>query len=80
MFLNGYMGNDNVCIQEDDAVSCITAFDFLVVTQETGMFDLDGVLGLAPNTTGNGPSFFKTLFGQHVTVSPVISIQLGTTS
>jgi len=44
------------------------------------MINLDGILGLAPNTTANGPSFFKTLFGQHVTVSPIISIQLGTTS
>jgi hypothetical protein len=61
MNLTGFMSRDKVCIEQDDENSCVSDFDFFQITNQTNLGDLDGVLGLAPPTTTNGPSFMSAL-------------------
>lgn len=61
MTLTGSLGNDKVCISNDDDESCVSDFDFFLITSQEGLNELDGVLGLAPPTAANGPSFMYAL-------------------
>ena len=59
----GYMLEDNVCLSDSEAGStCATAFPLFVIDRQTNMNDeIDGVLGLGPKGSGNGPSFVSYL-------------------
>jgi hypothetical protein len=59
--LAGFMGRDQVCIESDNENSCVEDFDFFQITSQDNLGELDGVLGLAPPTPANGPSFVTAL-------------------
>lgn len=62
--LTGYMGSDQVCLSED---MCVQGFDFFVITNQSGLTDYDGILGLSPpDESQNGPSYMKQLYKQGV--------------
>jgi len=39
----------------------VTGFNFMGITSQTGLDYEDGILGLSPDDTKNGPSFVATL-------------------
>jgi hypothetical protein len=58
--LNGEILSDDVCI--DPALRfCATNFTFFGITNQSGLEDLDGILGLSPIAAQNGPSFMGAL-------------------
>jgi hypothetical protein len=59
----GYMIEDYVCLSDyQGGTTCAAEFPFFVVTNEVGMIDdIDGILGLGPPSTNNGPSYVKYL-------------------
>jgi len=61
--LTGYMMRDNACMNPDYTDTCNSEFKFFYVTSETGLSNLDGVLGMGPNVSGegNGPSYMGSL-------------------
>lgn len=70
------MGLDKVCLLSDNDKSCVTQ-DFFLITQATGLGEVDGILGLAPPTVYNGPSFFQSLDLENYDMWNIISMQLG---
>ena len=64
------MGVDNVCILENEANTCVAGFNFFIITSQSGLDDLDGILGLSPPVSGNGPSFYFNLMQQDATFGP----------
>ena len=45
--LRGYEVSDTVCLDTDGNM-CLDDFEFLEITAETGLYSLDGILGLSP--------------------------------
>jgi hypothetical protein len=43
--LTGYLGTDQVCLNTD---MCVSNFEFLVVTKQSGLNGSSGILGLSP--------------------------------
>jgi hypothetical protein len=68
--LSGSMGADTVCLVSNDPTTCVTNFSFFKILQQTGLDGLDGILGLSPAVTGNGPSYMWTLYEQGKITSP----------
>lgn len=56
--VEGYMGVDNVCLSDSISYTCAQQFNFFLVTNQTGLNQQDGILGLGPPFSDNGPSFF----------------------
>jgi hypothetical protein len=40
---------------------CVPSFQFFGILDQTGLEDLDGILGLSPDISSNGPSFIGNL-------------------
>lgn len=61
------MVQDSVCIDMPDNTSessgdhCLRGFDFFGITEQTGLTQADGILGLSPNVRNNGPSFVERM-------------------
>ena len=74
----GYMLEDDVCLSDFEAGStCAKSFPLFVIDRQTNMNDeIDGVLGLGPKGSGNGPSFVSYLSEQGVIAQPVVSFQI----
>ena len=53
---------DTVCLtySEANTNACLTDFEFFKITSAKGLFN-DGILGLSPDVTSNGPSFMGAL-------------------
>lgn len=68
---------DNVCLDPDQSDTCSDPFQFFYITSESGLDNLDGILGLSPDVTSNGPSFMGTLMNQNKIDDPVASFHLG---
>ena len=56
------MGKDSVCIGEYSSSSlCATDVDLFAITNGTNSISYDGILGLAPIDSSNGPTYIKAL-------------------
>ena len=40
---------------------CVPNFNFFGITEQVGLDGLDGILGLSPDYTANGPSFISKM-------------------
>lgn len=60
--LTGSMGQDDVCLISGDPSTCVNGFNFFMIKSETGLQGLDGILGLSPSSSGNGPSYMSALY------------------
>ena len=56
--LNGTFVADRVCLRKG---ICVSDFGFLKITKEIGLYRINGILGLAPDENGNGPSFIGAM-------------------
>jgi len=55
----------------------VSDFDFLVVTNQSGLNGSNGILGLSPaNESQNGPSYIKALYNQKIIDSEEITFWL----
>ena len=61
--LTGYMGSDEVCLNNN---TCVSDFEFFVITSQSGLNGNDGILGMSPSDKANGPSYIKALKDQGV--------------
>lgn len=60
--LTGYMGQDYTCLSRSDTNTCLNNFNFFVITEQTGLTGLDGILGLSPSSNSeSGPSYMQGL-------------------
>lgn len=62
--LYGGMATDTVCLSDTTQGtedSCVTDFSFFMISSETGLNGIQGILGLSPAASGNGPSYAKAL-------------------
>jgi len=48
-------------------------FGFFLIKWETGLSGLDGILGLSPAASGNGPSFVEALYDAGVIAEKVVT-------
>jgi hypothetical protein len=64
------MGIDDVCVVENVSTTCVAGFNFFIITSQSGLDDLDGILGLSPPVSGNGPSFYYNLMQQDAALGP----------
>lgn len=64
------MGQDNVCLISGDPSTCVNGFNFFMISSETGLYGLDGILGLSPSSNGNGPSYMWALYSQGLIAEP----------
>lgn len=56
------MAQDNVCLTDDtSSASCANSFGFFAIESETGLNNIDGILGLSPAEGDNGPSYVEAL-------------------
>lgn len=56
------MGKDKVCLGTDSSAGyCVNSFDFFVVTDEVGLKEFAGLVGLGPINVNNGPSLMQNL-------------------
>ena len=76
--LTGYMGSDTVCLNPANANSCVNNFSFFLITKESGLQGVNGILGLSPAANGNGPSFMQALHAQGGIDEFKVSFQLNT--
>mmetsp|Transcript_1028 Transcript_1028/g.674 ORF Transcript_1028/g.674 Transcript_1028/m.674 type:complete len:211 (+) Transcript_1028:278-910(+) len=74
--LHGYLMSDNVCLDPDQSDTCSDPFQFFYIMSESGLDNLDGILGLSPDVTSNGPSFMGSLMDQNKIDDPVASFHL----
>lgn len=56
----GYEYEDTVCI-DSGFTQCVSDFSFYAILEEQGGFEFDGIMGLAPSVSGNGPSLLFAL-------------------
>ena len=60
------MGKDTVGLVPTNSTSSdqlsATGFDFFLITSQTGLDGLDGILGLSPALAEDGPSFVSALY------------------
>jgi hypothetical protein len=49
----------------------------LGITQQTGIEEFNGILGLAPDYSTNGPSYISYLYNQGVIVNKILAIYIG---
>jgi len=57
------MYTDNMAIAPSNAMTAVSNFGFFVISSQTGLDGLDGILGFSPLTTDNtGPSYVKHLY------------------
>jgi hypothetical protein len=72
------MGTDDACLFNDqDNDSCAPSFNFFITTSQSGLSDLDGILGLGPPLSGNGPSFYQNLMQQQPLLGSQVSFSIG---
>jgi len=67
---------DNTCMDPNYKDTCNSDFKFFYITSETGLNDLDGILGMGPWASGNGPSYMGALINAGKLNSPVASFNL----
>ena len=70
--LLGSTYSDRVCLTEDGG-SCLSDFEFFVIEHETGLSELDGILGLSPDSNKNGPSFMGALKSQNLIDKEIVT-------
>lgn len=68
--------SDNCCLDPNDNDTCNKDFEFFYITSETGLSDLDGILGMGPWDNGNGPSYMGGLISAGKLDQPVSSFKL----
>lgn len=56
---------------------CLSSFQFLGILMQDGLDDLDGILGLSPDVSQNGPSFIKSLKGASIINQKIASFFIG---
>jgi hypothetical protein len=74
--LEGYMGQDDVSLLPFTSATESTVardFGFFLIKWETGLSGLDGILGLSPAASGNGPSFVEALYDAGVIAEKVVT-------
>lgn len=71
------MGQDTVCIPTSNSNECVTDFQFFMISSQKGLDDVDGILGLGPNTGSNGPSLAYAMYQQQQWTEPKASFILG---
>ena len=63
--LAGLMVRDRVCLLNEEPLAvCADDFEFLVMTKAKGLNGNDGILGLSPPDSDNGPSYMEALYKQ----------------
>jgi hypothetical protein len=59
------MYTDNMCTNDTNENTCVSNFGFFMISSQTGLDGLDGILGFSPITTDKtGPSYTKALYDQ----------------
>lgn len=59
------MMQDTVCLDDDlNSPSCAETFDFFAIESETGLGNIDGILGLSPPKEQNGPPYVEQLYSE----------------
>ena len=59
--VRGYYVEDTVCLDDDESQDfCVNDFGFLAITEASGLYGLDGILGMSPTDTA--PSYMETLY------------------
>ena len=56
----GLSYTDDVCLDTSKRF-CVHSFQFFGIMSQKGLDGIDGILGLSPDTSGNGPSFIGHL-------------------
>jgi hypothetical protein len=69
--LDGVMAADTVCLSAG-AGFCAEDFAFFMIQSQTGLYGLDGILGLSP-TTRTDPSFIWNLYKGGQVAEPVVT-------
>ena len=72
--MQGKLFADNVCIAS--STNCANDFTFYGITSQKGLDLADGILGLAPESSNNGPSFVKLLKDQKIIDKKMFSFYL----
>ena len=73
------MVTDQVCLSDTQtglSDSCVSDFEFFLITSQTGLSGLTGILGLSPDVANNGPSYIGTLYQQNMIDSEMVSFAL----
>ena len=70
------MGADTVCLSDTNSESCVNNFQFFMIDSETGLNQVDGILGLSPAVDANGPSYMEALHSQGQIDEYKVSFQL----
>jgi len=52
---------DQACLGPATSSFCVKNFTFFGVVEQEGLDDLDGILGLSPDYSSNGPSYISKL-------------------
>jgi hypothetical protein len=60
--LNGTTAADTVCLWTSPSSTCVTGFSFFEILSQEGLDGLDGILGLSPAASQNGPSYLMNLY------------------
>ena len=70
----GWSLSDTVCVAY--GANCVDNFNFMGITNQMSLNFEDGILGLSPNSSYNGPSFVGRLKDQGVIDKIMISLNL----
>jgi hypothetical protein len=58
--------------------TCVDGFNFFIINSQSGGFDIDGFIGMAPPFSDTSASFIQNLIDQGQLSEPVVGFQLTT--
>lgn len=67
---------DNVCLDVSESDTCNSDFEFFYIEEVDALYGIDGILGLSPDVSTNGPSYMGALISANKLESPVASFNL----